>query len=155
MLKGATTFRLVDTAVVAADPALVERFLLDPGCLRRWNPIPERNYQVSTAVLQLGTSIESTVRVGPLRFSFVNIVSDHAELEKDALQVAREIMGKSPQAQRMLKFAFNLLDDGLMGQQVFAGETTRLAYMTDEAVEGRDQFLEKREPDWSPYPWYY
>ncbi|MFF0903565.1 UNVERIFIED_CONTAM: SRPBCC family protein [Kocuria sp. CPCC 205316] len=77
MLKGTTTFRLVDTAVVAADPPLVERFLLDPGCLRRWNPIPERNYQVSTAVLQLGTSIESTVRVGPLHFSFVNIVSDH------------------------------------------------------------------------------
>lgn len=85
----------------------------------------------------------------------VNIVSDHAELESDALQVAREIMSKSPQAQRMLKFAFNLLDDGLMGQQVFAGETTRLAYMTDEAVEGRDQFLEKREPDWSPFPWYF
>ena len=61
-------------------------------------------------------------------------------------------MGKSPQAQRMLKFAFNLLDDGLMGQQVFAGEATRLAYMTDEAVEGRDQFLEKRDPDWSPFP---
>ncbi len=89
------------------------------------------------------------------RMGAVNIVSDHAELEADALQVAREIMSKSPQAQRMLKFAFNLLDDGLMGQQVFAGETTRLAYMTDEAVEGRDQFLEKREPDWSPFPWYF
>ncbi|WP_370894522.1 1,4-dihydroxy-2-naphthoyl-CoA synthase [Janibacter sp. GXQ6167] len=89
------------------------------------------------------------------RMGAVNIVSDHAELEADALQVAREIMGKSPQAQRMIKFAFNLLDDGLMGQQVFAGEATRLAYMTDEAVEGRDQFLEKREPDWSPFPWYF
>ncbi len=89
------------------------------------------------------------------RMGAVNLVSDHAELEADALQVAREIMGKSPQAQRMLKFAFNLLDDGLMGQQVFAGEATRLAYMTDEAVEGRDQFLEKREPDWSPFPWYF
>ncbi|GAA1754546.1 SRPBCC family protein [Kocuria aegyptia] len=77
MPKGSTTFRLVDTTVVAADPPLVERVLLDPGCLRRWNPIPERNYRVSTAVLQLGTSIESTVRVGPLRFDFVNIVSDH------------------------------------------------------------------------------
>ena len=62
---------------------------------------------------------------------------------------------RRPQAQRMLKFAFNLLDDGLMGQQVFAGEATRLAYMTDEAVEGRDQFLEKRDPDWSPFPWYF
>ncbi len=89
------------------------------------------------------------------RMGAVNIVADHAELEAEALQVAREIMGKSPQAQRMLKFAFNLLDDGLMGQQVFAGEATRLAYMTDEAVEGRDQFLQKRDPDWSPYPWYF
>ena len=89
------------------------------------------------------------------RMGAVNIVADHEALEAEALQVAREIMGKSPQAQRMLKFAFNLLDDGLMGQQVFAGEATRLAYMTDEAVEGRDQFLEKRDPDWSPYPWYF
>ena len=89
------------------------------------------------------------------RMGAVNLGSDHASLEADALQVAREIMGKSPQAQRMLKFAFNLLDDGLMGQQVFAGEATRLAYMTDEAVEGRDQFLEKRDPDWSPFPWYF
>ena len=89
------------------------------------------------------------------RMGAVNLVSDHAALESDALDVAREIMGKSPQAQRMLKFAFNLLDDGLMGQQVFAGEATRLAYMTDEAVEGRDQFLEKRDPDWSPFPWYF
>ena len=89
------------------------------------------------------------------RMGAVNLVSDHATLESDALDVACEIMGKSPQAQRMLKFAFNLLDDGLMGQQVFAGEATRLAYMTDEAVEGRDQFLEKRDPDWSPFPWYF
>ncbi|MEO7070318.1 MAG: 1,4-dihydroxy-2-naphthoyl-CoA synthase [Nostocoides sp.] len=89
------------------------------------------------------------------RMGAVNLVADHADLEADALQAAREIMGKSPQAQRMLKFAFNLLDDGLMGQQVFAGEATRLAYMTDEAVEGRDQFLEKRDPDWSPFPWYF
>ncbi len=89
------------------------------------------------------------------RMGAVNIVADHASLETEALQVAREIMGKSPQAQRMLKFAFNLTDDGLMGQQVFAGEATRLAYMTDEAVEGRDQFLEKRDPDWSPFPWYF
>ena len=89
------------------------------------------------------------------RMGAVNLVVDHADLEREALVVAREIMGKSPQAQRMLKFAFNLLDDGLMGQQVFAGEATRLAYMTDEAVEGRDQFLEKRDPDWSPFPWYF
>ena len=89
------------------------------------------------------------------RMGAVNIVADHAELETTALQVAAEINGKSPTAQRMLKFAFNLTDDGMMGQQVFAGEATRLAYMTDEAVEGRDSFLEKREPDWSPFPWYF
>jgi naphthoate synthase len=89
------------------------------------------------------------------RMGAVNLVVDHASLEVAALEVAAEINGKSPTAQRMLKFAFNLTDDGLMGQQVFAGEATRLAYMTDEAVEGRDAFLGKREPDWSPYPWYY
>ena len=85
----------------------------------------------------------------------VNEVVPHAELEATALQWAKEINGKSPTAQRMLKYAFNLIDDGLVGQQLFAGETTRLAYMTDEAVEGRDAFLEKRAPDWSPYPYYY
>jgi len=89
------------------------------------------------------------------RMGAVNIVADHEDLERTALEVAAEVNGKSPTAQRMLKFAFNLVDDGLMGQQVFAGEATRLAYMTDEALEGRDAFLEKRDPDWSPYPWYY
>ena len=89
------------------------------------------------------------------RMGAVNLVADHAELEAVALEVAAEINGKSPTAQRMLKFAFNLLDDGLMGQQVFAGEATRLAYMTDEAVEGRDSFLQKRDPDWSAFPWYF
>ncbi|GAA4677632.1 1,4-dihydroxy-2-naphthoyl-CoA synthase [Frondihabitans cladoniiphilus] len=83
----------------------------------------------------------------------VNAVVDHADLEKEALRWGRIIMGKSPTSIRMLKFSFNALDDGLVGQQVFAGEATRLAYGTDEAVEGRDSFLEKREPDWSPYPW--
>ena len=85
----------------------------------------------------------------------VNVVVDHGEVENEAIQMAMEINGKSPTAQRMLKFAFNLTDDGLMGQQVFAGEATRLAYMTDEAVEGKESFLEKREPDWSPFPYYY
>src|SRR6478672_628808 len=89
------------------------------------------------------------------RMGMVNRVVPHAELERTALQWAKEICGKSPTAQRMLKFAFNLIDDGLVGQQVLAGEATRLAYGTEEAVEGRDSFLEKREPDWSPYPWYY
>jgi naphthoate synthase len=89
------------------------------------------------------------------RMGAVNEVVPHASLERVALEWAKEINGKSPQAQRMLKYAFNLLDDGLVGQQLFAGEATRLAYMTDEAVEGRDAFLEKRDPDWSPYPWHY
>ena len=85
----------------------------------------------------------------------VNAVVPHAELEATALQWAREINAKSPTAQRMVKFALNLIDDGLVGQQVFAGEATRLAYMTDEAAEGRDAFLQKRPPDWSPFPWHY
>ncbi|MFK3671877.1 1,4-dihydroxy-2-naphthoyl-CoA synthase [Leifsonia aquatica] len=85
----------------------------------------------------------------------VNAVVPHAELESTALEWAREILTKSPTAIRMLKFAFNAVDDGLVGQQVFAGEATRLAYGTDEAVEGRDSFLQKREPDWSPFPWQY
>ncbi len=85
----------------------------------------------------------------------VNAVVAHAELEATALDWARRINQKSPTAQRMAKFSLNLIDDGLMGQQVFAGEATRLAYMTDEAVEGRDAFLEKRQPDWSPFPWYF
>ena len=82
----------------------------------------------------------------------VNRVVDHEDLEDEALRMAAVIATKSPQAIRMLKFAFNLTDDGLMGQQVFAGEATRLAYTTDEAVEGRDAFLEKRDPDWSSFP---
>ena len=93
-------------------------------------------------------SAEDGVRMGT-----VNRAVPHTDLEKVALDWGRKINGKSPTAQRMLKYSFNLIDDGLVGQQLFAGETTRLAYMTDEAVEGRDSFLEKREPDWSPFPW--
>jgi naphthoate synthase len=89
------------------------------------------------------------------RMGMVNAVVDHADLEKVALEWGRKVMGKSPTAQRMLKFSFNLIDDGLVGQQVFAGEATRLAYMTDEAAEGRDSFLERRDPDWSGYPWHF
>lgn len=89
------------------------------------------------------------------RMGMVNKVVPHDQLEDEGLEWARKICGKSPTAQRMLKFAFNAIDDGLVGQQVFAGETTRLAYMTDEAVEGRDAFLEKRDPDWSNFPYYY
>ena len=89
------------------------------------------------------------------RMGMVNAVVDHDHLEVAALKWAREINAKSPTAQRMLKFAFNLIDDGLVGQQLFAGEATRLAYMTDEAQEGRDAFLQKREPDWSDFPWHF
>jgi naphthoate synthase len=87
------------------------------------------------------------------RMGMVNKVVPHAELEAVALAWGKKICAKSPTAQRMLKYAFNLIDDGLVGQQLFAGEATRLAYGTDEAAEGRDAFLEKRDPDWSPYPY--
>lgn len=83
----------------------------------------------------------------------VNAVIPHDELEDTAYQWAQEILAKSPTAIRMIKFAFNLTDDGIVGQQVFAGEATRLAYMTEEAQEGRNAFLEKRKPDFSKYPW--
>ncbi|XCB30749.1 1,4-dihydroxy-2-naphthoyl-CoA synthase [Arcanobacterium hippocoleae] len=88
------------------------------------------------------------------KWGVVNETVPHTELEEKALEYARILATKSPQAIRMLKFAFNLADDGLAGQQVFAGEATRLAYMTAEAQEGRDAFLEKRSPDWSDFPYY-
>jgi naphthoate synthase len=95
-------------------------------------------------------SAEDMVRMGA-----VNEAVDHERLEEVALEYAADIARQSPQAIRMLKFAFNLADDGLAGQQVFAGEATRLAYMTDEAVEGKEAFLEKRDPDWSQFPYYF
>ncbi|MCH2425095.1 MAG: 1,4-dihydroxy-2-naphthoyl-CoA synthase [Acidimicrobiales bacterium] len=85
----------------------------------------------------------------------VNEVVDHDRLEEVALEWAAAVNAKSPTAQRMLKFAFNLIDDGLVGQQVFAGEATRLAYGTDEAREGRDAFLEKRPQDYSGFPYHF
>lgn len=85
----------------------------------------------------------------------VNAVVPHAELESTGVAWGEEILRKSPQSVRMLKYAFNMIDDGLVGQQLFAGEATRLAYGTAEAAEGRDSFLEKREPDWSPFPWHF
>ena len=89
------------------------------------------------------------------RMGAVNAVVDHDGLEAEGLRWAALVNAKSPTAQRMLKFSFNLIDDGLVGQQVFAGEATRLAYMTDEAVEGRDAFLERRSPDWSAFPYHF
>ena len=85
----------------------------------------------------------------------VNAVVDHDDLENVALEWAQEINSKSPTAQRMAKFALNLTDDGLIGQQVFAGEATRLAYGTEEAIEGRDAFLEKRKQDFKRFPWHF
>ncbi len=85
----------------------------------------------------------------------VNAVVPHSELESTALEWAEDILAKSPTAIRMLKYAFNAVDDGLVGQQLFAGEATRLAYGTDEASEGKNAFLEKRKPDWSDYPWHF
>jgi len=82
----------------------------------------------------------------------INKAVPHAELEQTAFDWAQEILTKSPTAIKMLKFSFNLIDDGLVGQQVFAGEATRLAYMTDEAEEGRNAFLEKRKRDFSKFP---
>ncbi|RXK49411.1 1,4-dihydroxy-2-naphthoyl-CoA synthase [Halorientalis pallida] len=85
----------------------------------------------------------------------VNEVVPHEELEEVALAWAEAINTKSPTAIRMLKYAFNLADDGMVGQQLFAGEATRLGYMTEEAQEGRDAFVEGREPDFSQFPWHY
>jgi naphthoate synthase len=85
----------------------------------------------------------------------VNAVVDHAKLESTAIEWAEDILAKSPTAIRMLKYAFNAVDDGLVGQQLFAGEATRLAYGTKEAAEGKNAFLEKRKPDWSDAPWHF
>ena len=85
----------------------------------------------------------------------INAVVEHAELEKTGIAWAERILSQSPQSIRMLKYAFNAVDDGLVGQQIFAGEATRLAYGTDEALEGRDAFLERREPNWSAFPWHF
>ena len=89
------------------------------------------------------------------QMGMANAVVEHAKLEETALELGRLVNSKSPTAMRMLKLAFNLVDDGLVGQQLFAGEATRLAYATDEAQEGRDAFLEKRDQDFSKFPWHY
>jgi naphthoate synthase len=85
----------------------------------------------------------------------VNKVVSHADLETEALAWAHIICQKSPTAMKMLKFAFNMIDDGMVGQQIFAGEATRLAYGSDEAKEGKEAFLGKREPEWNKFPWVY
>ena len=100
--------------------------------------------------LGLNYTAEEAVSMG-----MANAAVPHAELEVRALEWAKLINGKSPTAMRMLKYGFNLPDDGLVGQQLFAGEATRLAYGTDEAKEGRDAFLEKRPQDYARFPWHY
>ena len=90
-----------------------------------------------------------------LEIGAVNKVVDHEKLESAGLEFAEQILGKSPTAIRMLKYALNAADDGMVGQQLFAGEATRLAYGTAEAKEGRDAFLEKRKPNWSDTPWHF
>lgn len=95
-------------------------------------------------------SVEKALQIGA-----INEIVDHEDLEKVGIEWARQILGQSPTAIRMLKYAFNAVDDGLVGQQLFAGEATRLGYGTEEAQEGRDSFLEKRDPDWSDYPYHF
>jgi naphthoate synthase len=108
--------------------------------------------KVAREIFFLGRPYDADTAV---RMGTVNAAVPHADLERVALEWATAVNGKSPTAVRMLKYAFNLADDGLVGQQLFAGEATRLAYRTDEAVEGRDAFLEHRPPDWSPFPWHF
>lgn len=84
----------------------------------------------------------------------INEACAHEDLENLAIEYAATVTSKSPQAIRMLKFAFNAADDGIAGMQAFAGEATRMAYMTAEAREGRDAFLEKRKPQWRDFPYY-
>ncbi|PSP59992.1 1,4-dihydroxy-2-naphthoyl-CoA synthase [Halobacteriales archaeon QH_7_66_37] len=100
----------------------------------------------------LGRSYDATEAA---EMGMVNEAVPHDELEERAVEWADEITRKSPMAIRMLKYAFNLADDGMVGQQVFAGEATRLGYMTEQAQEGRDAFNEDREPEFREFPWHY
>lgn len=134
-------FKQTDTAVASVDGGFGSAYLARQVGQKRAREV---------FFLGLEYSAQEAFEMG-----MVNKVVPHAELEATALEWARAINAKSPTAQRMAKLAFNLIDDGLVGQQVFAGEATRLIYMTDEAREGRDAFLDKREPDWSEFPWYY
>jgi naphthoate synthase len=100
--------------------------------------------------LGLDYSADEAVAMG-----MANAAVPHAELERTALEWAAKINSKSPTAMRMLKYGFNLIDDGLVGQQLFAGEATRLAYASEEAAEGREAFVDKRDRDFSGFPWHY
>ena len=87
-----------------------------------------------------------------LEMGLVNTIVPLDQLEETAVQWAREILEKSPTAIRFLKAAFNADTDGLAGLQQLAGDATLLFYLTPEAQEGRDAFLEKRKPDFSKFP---
>jgi naphthoate synthase len=134
-------FKQTDTAVASVDGGFGSAYLARQVGQKRAREI---------FFLGLEYSAQEAFEMG-----MVNKVVHHFELEKTALEWAKLIMSNSPTAQRMAKLAFNLIDDGLVGQQVYAGETTRLIYGTDEAQEGRDAFLEKRDPNWDDHPWYY
>ncbi|TMF51090.1 MAG: 1,4-dihydroxy-2-naphthoyl-CoA synthase [Chloroflexi bacterium] len=87
-----------------------------------------------------------------LDMGLVNTVVPLERLEEETVQWAKEILQKSPLALRFLKSAFNADTDGLAGIQELAGNATMLYYMTEEGQEGRNAFLEKREPDFSRFP---
>ena len=87
-----------------------------------------------------------------LDMGLVNTVVPLERLEDEAMQWAREIAEKSPMALRFLKAAFNADTDGLAGIQQLAGDATLLYYLTEEAKEGKNAFLEKRKPDFSKFP---
>ena len=106
-------------------------------------------------VIVIPAGIADEIADEAVAMGMANASVPHAQLETKALEWGRIINGKSPTAMRMLKLAFNMVDDGLVGQQLFAGEATRLAYASEEAQEGRDAFLEKREQDYSKFPWHY
>jgi len=82
----------------------------------------------------------------------VNAVVPLAEVERETLRWCREILERSPMAIRVLKSAFNARTDGEAGLQELAGNATLLYYMTEEAREGRDAYVEKRKPDFSRFP---
>ncbi|MBD2717415.1 MULTISPECIES: 1,4-dihydroxy-2-naphthoyl-CoA synthase [unclassified Synechococcus] len=88
-----------------------------------------------------------------LAMGLVNAVVPLEELERQGVAWAREVLQHSPTAIRCLKAAFNAETDGLAGIQELAGQATHLFYRTSEGQEGRNAFLEKRDPDFSEAPW--
>ena len=148
---------VADLTLASREHARFKQTDADVGSLRRRVRVgvPRPPGRARSSPARSSSSATSTTPRTRTGWGWSTRVVPHAELEAESpWSGARKINGKSPTAQRMLKYSFNLIDDGLVGQQLFAGEATRLAYMTDEAAEGRDAFLEKREPDWSPFPWY-